>query len=229
MQLKYVVLPLLAVAAVLLFAWNQKPPRVGDVVQAVPIAPPENSLASMAPVQDSLEQRLTSLSERVYGLENRDAGVNDLMPAIEDLQRRLEALEVQLRKQPAYGEEARDGNDSNHGLYDLGSPDSRISEVQLAFENDTRLGKARQLELENVAAIFDTEELNELDFTQIDCTDHYCRLIYDDYSTDGAAASIVADNELVLLLSQKYGGNVTIHAGERKGTSRTIYIELGTH
>ena len=87
---------------------------------------------------------------------------HDLTLDIEDLRRRLEALEVHLGQQLASGEEVNEWKDSKHGLYDPGSPDPRISEVELAFENDTRLGTARQLELENVEAIFDTKELANL-------------------------------------------------------------------
>lgn len=230
MQLKYVGLPLVAVAAALLFAWTQKPAGVADVAQAVPAARPEKSSAGVAPLPASLEQRLASLSDRIHRLESRAEGGNDLAtPDIEDLRRRLEAVEAHLRQQPAYGEEASAGYDSTQGLQSPDSPDPRISEAQLAFENDTRLGIAEQVERENVDAIFDDEALHTLEFRQIDCTDRYCRLIYDDYATQGGAASAIAENELVLLLSRKYGDNITIHGGERKGSSKTIYIELGTH
>ena len=230
MQLKYVGLPLVAVAAVLFFAWTQKPARVADVTQAVPVAPPKQSSAGGAPWLASLEQRLASLSDRIDRLESRAEVGNELtMADVENLRGRLEAVELQLRQQPAYSEEASVGYESNQGSYTLEASDPRIAAVQLAFENDTRLGMAALVERENVDAIFDNEALHQLEFRQMDCTDRYCRLIYDDLSRDGDAASAIADNELVLLLSQKYVGNITIHGGERQGTSRTIYIELGTH
>ena len=77
MQLKYLGLPLVAVAAALFFAWTQKPARVADVAETVPVAPPKPSSAGGAPWPASLEQRLASLSDRIARLEIRGDGAND--------------------------------------------------------------------------------------------------------------------------------------------------------
>jgi len=230
LQLKYVGLPLLAVAVVFFLTWTQKPDRTAEVTQAVPVAPPNlpiNSPAAEPGIPASVEPHLASLSERIHLLESRgEAGNDRIIQTIEELRQRLEAVEAQLRKQSAYVEGAGSMYDSVQEPYSLDATDPRISEVQQAFENDTSPGVAAQVDLENVEAIFDDEALQKFEFRQIDCTARYCRLTYDDYSAGDGAASI-AENELALSLSRKYGGKIVIHGGEREGRSKTIYIELG--
>ena len=78
---------------------------------------------------------------------------------------------------------------------------------------------------ENVEAIFDSEKLSSLDFSAMDCQDKYCRLQYNDRSPDKAEASLT-ENELLLRLGEQYGDEITVHGGEKEGSSRSFYIEF---
>lgn len=181
---------------------------------------------------DRLESRLAELELRLGRLESqgpaqaRNTTVAD--PDMDDLRQRLESVEAQLRRMP----------DGRGGILDQGSflsernnytPEEenqkRLDALNETFQNDDNADPALQADLESAAPLFDTDELAVFEFSQIDCSANYCRLVYQDNS-GGSAEGAIAENELHLLLTEKYGDEITIRDGERDGRSKSIYIEL---
>jgi hypothetical protein len=101
----------------------------------------------------------------------------------------------------------------------------RLDSLREAFENDDPAEPAMQTALENAAPLFEAGELATLEFQQADCRSNYCRLVYRDQSPN-SAESAIAENELSLLLAEKYGQGITIKGGEHRGNVRVIYIEF---
>lgn len=163
----------------------------------------EREAAAAQPDLASLEQRLAILEERVDALEGQsqtDSGSLSPGSAIKATHRSSVVVN------PA-------------------GPDLALRQIQKDFENDDHAANPLQRELEDVAPLFDAEEVASLTFHGVDCRANYCRLEYKDNSAD-QAESMIAENELSLLLSQKYGKDIVIHGGESNGRSRSLYIEL---
>lgn len=229
MSVKHVGAMLLAVALGLYVFWDRKPESVVAMSQpALPIS--GNTQPDQTPLIHSLEQRLADLEERLLALELHEPGAVEQMTGAVDFDERLAALEVQLRRQPGYQQYT--GSGQGPGPADVLSGEEaeqlRIESLEQAFDGDDNAEPASQVALENVENIFDSEELDLLEFRQIDCREHYCRLAYESYSA-GTAANSIAESELILKLAEKYGNGITVHGGEHNGGSKSVYIEMGTN
>ena len=183
----------------------------------------------LEPVLARIEHSLKELEKRLRRLETADPPSVTLAstdPDLEDLSQRLAAVEAQLRRMPDAGvlDELAFPLESQT-LSPEEQDGKRLDSLREAFETDNNAGPALRAELENAAPLFDAEEVAGLEFNRVDCRTNYCRLEYEDNSSNGADA-MIAENELFLLLSEKYGQDIVIHGGERNGRSRSIYIEL---
>ena len=214
---------LLLVAAAMAYAlWS--------VSRDPPITAADNRYGDR-PGAATLDQRIALLEERFYALESRLAGDNDSTgEVLTDLDTRVDNLEREYAQQGTTHDPslAFDPESTRTELaYTEGAEASAAIDepVHIAFENDNIPEPALQVELENADYLFDSQKISDLAFREMDCRERYCRLDYEDHSEDSAAASL-AENELFLLLTEKYGGNITVHAGQRNGYYRSLYIEL---
>ena len=228
MSLKYMGPLLLALALGIWFFLDRKPESVSATTHT-PLFPSSTSTPpDLTPMLASLEQRLASLDSRLLALEQREEGGAEKTEGAADVLSRLEALELQLRQQPESQQSPGIVQTSvlEGGFYGIESEDTRLAELRQAFDDDDYAEPAMQVALENAESLFDSQALDELEFRQIDCRTRYCRLTYEKSSLAGAASGI-AENELILLLAEKYGDGIIVHGGQDKGNSRTVYIELG--
>jgi len=231
LQAKYLGVVGLLVLAGLLIAWNKMllPGQAPAVAEPAPQVS-EAGLPDLSEVLIAMERRLASLDRRLDVLErNRQPStpVTDTSPEYYDLSARLEALEVQLRRLPdsAYLSSSPNNEYSQEvTLYSPGESNSEVEQLEKAFEQDASVDVAEQTSLENAATIFHREELSSLHFRDLVCRENYCKLSYEDHSSN-AGASTIAENELFMALLEKYGDGIVIHGGEQSGMSRSLYIE----
>jgi hypothetical protein len=225
---KYVWLLAAAALAYALWSVNQQPaPAIPAPVAA------NHGVEESATALFRLERRVALLEERLYALESRPTGDNAATAELlADLDTRVDYLEsVDTQGNSAHTRELASA--AEHKRSELIYAEGRETEVaitesiQQAFDNDVTPEPALQVELENAQYLFDSQKISDLAFREMDCREHYCRLGFEDHSEDSAAAAL-AENELFLLLAEKYGNNITIHAGERNGSYRSVYIELET-
>ena len=226
MSMKYAGILLLALALGIWVFWERKPESISATPQLFPSS--TESGPDLTPLLVSLEQRLASFEARLLVLEQRESTDIDVPAETAGMLSRLEALESQLRRQPDSQQSTGAGEASvlEGGFYGSESEDSHLVELRQAFNDDDNAEPAMQVALENAESLFDNQALDQLEFRQIDCRAHYCRLTYENLSSGGAAVDI-AENELILLLAEKYGDSIIVHGGERDGSSKTLYIELG--
>ena len=197
------------------------------------VAPAPAITVDLEPTLVGIENRLTDLERRLRlleGVEPPSPALAVANPDIDDLRQRLESIEAQLRRIPdAPGTAQYSSAFPLEG--DTATPEeenqARLASLREAFANDDNADPALQAELENAAPLFDAEAVSGFEFRQANCRANYCLLEYEDRTANGAEAAI-AENELYLLLAEKYGQGISIRGGERSGNARAIYIELPT-
>ncbi len=189
------------------------PVSAGGTVQA------RTSSAEMESLMVSLER----INQRLEALESRPAVS---APTKTDLEARVAALEAGQARDTARLEdfelETRATADTWEGYTESTDPFTKIRE---SFDNDNNADVDTRLYREDAAALFDRDVVNRLEFSAMDCRKTYCRLQYNDYSEDGGEAAL-QENELLLLLSERYGTDIIVHGGEREGSARSFYIEF---
>jgi hypothetical protein len=184
----------------------------------------QEAAAAVAP----LGNRLAAIESRLGALERAVAGsaqssTETLDSGLDELVSRLEAVEVQLRRMPDDNEYGNLGFGSS-GASAAQGQESRIAGLEEAFQTDDALSSGEEAALENAASIFDRQEVSTLQFRELECSQKYCKLRYEDNSPD-SATSTISENELLVLLAEKYGNDIVIHGGEMVGKSRTFFIE----
>ena len=211
-------------------AWQRSgtPPGSAPPVDAVP-APAIQ--VDLEPALVGIENRLADLEtrlRRLEGVKNPPPALAVANPDIDDLRQRLESVEAQLRRIPDAPGAVKYSSafpSEDNTLTPEEENQARLDSLQEAFANDDNADPALQAELENAAPLFDAEAVTGFEFRQANCRANYCLLEYEDRTANGAEA-VIAENELYLLLAEKYGQGITIKGGEHRGKVRVIYIEF---
>jgi hypothetical protein len=222
---------LLPVAAAVLYAlWsiNQEPAPTLSTAPTEDNGPTDGGADGTA-AHSRLEQRLALLERRLAVLEANPTGdTAAVAEMLADLADRIDYLERDDAGRKSTGESSVESPAGGRTAftYPEGSETSSAAEaIRQAFDNDDMPEPGLQVELENAVYLFESPKVADLALREVDCRAHYCRLVYEDHSEDAAAAAIT-ENELLLLLTEKYGNNITIHHSERNGSYRSLYIEL---